>query len=331
MKGVGMNATERYLRAATRGIWGRPRRELQAELRGHITARVQEFRLGGLSEQEAERQTLRELGAPIQVSSGMLSVHTLPIVGKAGALSLLLLTGLLSVLPQGLAQVSSQFLLSDNAQGPNDAASYLDFDQLKTEVKKVGGSITGSLENPSLSLPGVPHSPVALDLKNWPGSFFTRGGHHYLRTGALIRSLNSTGARLRLSGWNPVQIHINQTVLSIQTGGDRRIGNSLYRDALGPFSVKMPTLISELGKDDLTALTFKGNFKAGDVYTLMVPVFRSWYTMKDGVQKPGGPILLSLDTNVAQNGRLTLSKYIAADPYRFYTSLDAFKGRSLES
>ena len=83
-------------------------------------------------------------------------------------------------------------------------------------------------------------------------------------------------------------------------------------------------LISELDKADLTDLAFRGNFKAGSVYTLVVPIFRSWWTVKDGVQKPGGPILLSLDTNAAHNGRLTLNKYIAAYPYRFHSSVDAF-------
>lgn len=60
------------------------------------------------------------------------------------------------------------------------------------------------------------------------------------------------------------------------------------------------------------------------MYTLVVPIFKSWWTVKDSVQKPGGPILLSVDTSAAQNGRLTLNKYIAADPYRFYSSVDAF-------
>ena len=71
-------------------------------------------------------------------------------------------------------------------------------------------------------------------------------------------------------------------------------------------------------------MTFRGNFKAGGVYTLVVPIFKNWWTVKDGVQKPGGPILLSVDTSAAQNGRLTLNKYIAADPHRFYSSVDAF-------
>jgi hypothetical protein len=322
-----MNDTERYLKAATKGLWGRERSALKAELRGHISARVQEFRLGGLSEAEAERQTLRELGAPVQVSSGMLSVHTLPTVGKAGALTALLATALLTVVPQGLAQVSSQFLLSDIAQGPTDATSYLDFGQLRTELKKVGGAINGSTQDPSISLPGVPHSPVSLDLKNWPGSFFMRAGHQYLGTGAFLRSVSSTGAKLRLSGWNPVQVHVNQTVLNIQTGGDRRVGNALYRDYLSMIAGGdlPPILTSQMDKTDLTGLTFKGAFHAGDVYTLVIPLFKSWWKMEGGVQMPGGEIVLSLDTNVAQDGALTLNKYIAADPYRFAPSLDAFK------
>ena len=60
------------------------------------------------------------------------------------------------------------------------------------------------------------------------------------------------------------------------------------------------------------------------MYTLVVPIFKSWWTVKDSVQKPGGPILLSVDTSAAQNGRLTLNKYIAADPFRFYSSVAAF-------
>lgn len=321
-----MNETERYLRAATRGLWGRRRRELHAELKGHVEVRVQELRLGGLSQGEAERQTLRELGAPVQVSGGMLGVHTLPAFGKAGVMTALLLTGVLSVLPRGLAQMTGQFLLSDDAQGPNDAASYLDFDQLGSEVQKVGGSIGGTPGHPTLTLPGVPHSPVALDLEGWPGAFFTRAGHRYLRTGVLVRSLGSTGATLRLTGWNPVQIHVGAAVLSIQTAGDRRTGNSLYRDYLSSVSAgSAPVLTTELDKTDLTSLSFTGNFRAGEVYTLAVPVFRSWWTVEKGVRKPGGQILLSLDTNAAQNGRLTLDKAIVASPYRLYSSLDAFK------
>lgn len=322
-----MNDTERYLKAATKGLWGKQRRALRDELNGHIRVRIQEFRLAGLSEAEAERQTLRELGTPVQVSRGMLSVHTLPALGKAGVVSLLLATALLSVAPKGYAQVNSQFLLSDVAQGPIDATSYLDLDQLKAELKKVGGAIVGPPQASSISLPGVPHSPVALQIENWPGALFTRAGHQYLSTGALLRSLSSTGAAVRLSGWNPVRVHVNQTVLTIQTGGDRRVGNALYREylSMAPGGGMPPTLTSQMDPSDLTGLTLNGPFHAGEVYALVIPVFRSWWTMDGGVRKPGGSILLSLDINVAKEGVLTLNRSISADPYRFTASPGAFK------
>ena len=100
---------------------------------------------------------------------------------------------------------------------------------------------------------------------------FTRAGHQYLSTGAFFRGLKNTGAKIRLSGWNLVQVHVNQTFLSIQTGSDRRIGNSPYPDYLTIISrVGLPPVfISELSKadlTDLTDLTFKGN-----LYLISVP------------------------------------------------------------
>ena len=62
----------------------------------------------------------------------MLGLHTLPALGKAGALTALLMTSLLTMLPQGLAQVGRKFFKLDEWR---DAASYLNFEQLKKEVR----------------------------------------------------------------------------------------------------------------------------------------------------------------------------------------------------
>ncbi len=164
-----MNDTERYLKAATKGLWGRERSALKAELRGHISARVQEFRLGGLSEAEAERQTLRELGAPVQVSNGMLGVHTLPAFGKAGLLSALLATALLTVVPQGLAQVRAVYAVPpisvvQDKKVQFGAESYLDFEQLKKELAKAGAQLSGPANRATLVLPGTPRPTQPLEL-----------------------------------------------------------------------------------------------------------------------------------------------------------------------
>ncbi len=190
-----MKQTEQYVRQATRGLWGRARHELKTELEGHITERCQEFRLSGLNADEAEGQTLRVLGAPVQVSRGMLDVHTVPALGKAGVLSALLSTAVFSALPQGLAQVQSIYGSFPNT-GPT---SYLDFGQLKAAIEKAGGKVSGSAKNATFSLPGASPMSSITDYQ-WPGVSLVQGGKSYYRTDALLYSLAMNRTDLRLRG-----------------------------------------------------------------------------------------------------------------------------------
>ncbi len=189
-----MKQTEQYVRQATRGLWGRARRELKTELEGHIAERCQEFQLAGLNPQEAERQTLRELGAPVQVSGGMLDVHIFPALGKAGVLSALLATAVFSALPQGLAQVQSIYT-SAKGSGP---ASYLDFEQFKAEIKKAGGEVSGPAQTATITIPGAPRPNYPLNTAQWPGATLNQGNTVYLQADLLINSLLNTGSDLRL-------------------------------------------------------------------------------------------------------------------------------------
>ena len=96
-----MNAVERYIRQATRGLNGQARRDARAELRGAIEDKVWRFTLLGLSEGDAARAALRDLGSPHAIASGLTRVHTLP---KAALAAVLAATAtLLGV--QALAQV----------------------------------------------------------------------------------------------------------------------------------------------------------------------------------------------------------------------------------
>ena len=81
-----MNEVEQYLKKATRGLWGSKKREVREELATHIEGRVQAHRIGGLDEETAVQQTLNELGKPAQVSSGMMTLHTMPSLMGLGAL-----------------------------------------------------------------------------------------------------------------------------------------------------------------------------------------------------------------------------------------------------
>lgn len=130
-----MTDTERYLRHATRGLWGRQRQALRAELAGHITQRVQEFQIAGLSRAEAERQTLRELGAPAQVAAGMAEVHSLPALTRTGLGLALAATLMLGAIQPGLAQVR---VFDKNSAYFPVVSPYLDVGSLVREARRAG-------------------------------------------------------------------------------------------------------------------------------------------------------------------------------------------------
>ena len=93
-----------YLRKATRGLWGRKKRDVREELATHIEGRVNAHRIGGLDEDTAVQRTLAELGRPGQVSSGMMRLHAGPSLAGLGALLVLVCALTVTLVSRGLAQ-----------------------------------------------------------------------------------------------------------------------------------------------------------------------------------------------------------------------------------
>lgn len=81
-----MRETEAYLNRATRGLWGQKRRDARTELRGAIEDKVYRHRLLGLSEAEASRAALRDLGSPHAIARDLSRIHTLPQAARAALL-----------------------------------------------------------------------------------------------------------------------------------------------------------------------------------------------------------------------------------------------------
>ena len=96
--------TERYLRRATRGLWGRKRREVREELEAHLSDRIMAYRIGGLAEADAVDRVLSELGSPQEVSMGMTRLYTLPTVMGSGAALAGAFVTVVALLPNGVAQ-----------------------------------------------------------------------------------------------------------------------------------------------------------------------------------------------------------------------------------
>ena len=296
-----MNPTERYVRQATRGLWGKARRELRMELQGHIAERCQEFQLSGLGPEEAERQTLRELGAPTQVSGGMVDVYTAPALGKVGVLSALLTTALFSALPQGLAQVQSIYGSFPNT-GPT---SFLNFGQLKAAIENAGGKVGGSAKKATFTLPGA--APVdGITEDQWSGVSLIQDGKSYYRTDALFYSLANNGLDLRLSGWTNPILKAGGTNIHLETD-DWQVINSMYTSTLASaglgHDLKMPYALIE--RDSLRGqLNFEGEFQKDTVYALVIPKLVSWTGTDAKGKAVGGFLNLLNTTSQAQVGRV---------------------------
>ena len=99
-----MTATETYLRRATRGLWGRKRREVREELEAHLSDRVMAYRIGGLAQADAVERALLEMGSPQEVSVGMTRLYTLPTVMGSGAALAAVCVCVVALLPRGVAQ-----------------------------------------------------------------------------------------------------------------------------------------------------------------------------------------------------------------------------------
>ncbi|OLV16158.1 permease prefix domain 1-containing protein [Deinococcus marmoris] len=320
-----MNQTEQYVRQATRGLWGRAQRELRTELEGHIAERCQEFRLSGLSAAEAERQTLRELGAPVQVSRGMLDVYTAPALGKAGVLSALLATAVFSALPQGLAQVTSIYG-SFPMTGPT---SYLDFEQLKAAIEKAGGQVDGSASNAIIALPGAVVGMNGLSESDWPGISVARNGKTYYQTDALLYSLLSSKLDVRISGWTNPVVNADGAKIAIETSDWQTI-NWLYASTLR-MSFSMPrddlnTPYALIEPESLTGrLNFKGAFQKAAVYALVIPKLVSWTGMDAKGQPVGGFLNLLNTTAQAQAGSVQFHVPPDFKDYKLYSNPSEFQ------
>lgn len=319
-----MRQTEQYVRQATRGLWGRARRELKTELEGHIAERCQDFRLAGLSAEEAERQTLRELGAPTRVSSGMLDVHTVPALSRAGVLSALLATAVFSALPHGLAQVQSIYHQMENV-GPS---SYLDFQQLKEAVEKAGGRLSGPADSATVTVPGAPRTSYPLNTAQWPGAALVQDGKTFLNLATLLAGLSNTGADVRVSGWDNPTIQAGQARIILETQ-DWRVLNDLYAQSLwqsGP-QLSAGAAFTRLEPNGNTGeVTFTGAFEPDGIYALIMPTFSDWlFKTPSGEPLANGNILLKSNINQARAGRLDFRIDNDVRSFKLYSSVDAFQ------
>ncbi|ULH17310.1 permease prefix domain 1-containing protein (plasmid) [Deinococcus sp. KNUC1210] len=318
-----------YLRQSARGLYGRRRRELQAELRGHVEARCRELSLLGLTRAEAVRRALQELGAPAHVSTGMASVYLLPGIARAAALSALLGAALLGVgtyFP-GLAQVQG-YQTAFTLPGP---FTYIDVSSLKAELQRSGGTLGGTPTRPVLHLPGLT-TPIPVDTGNDP--YLRRvllrdypSGQTYLDLNTLVTATLRAGLRPQVSGWERPALHLNGTTLALGTPDHPVDPYSLYSLGLTPLLSQLGLTSAQSARWMITTLSSRHTL------TLSAPAPSGVYALVSVLQltsaltsrQQRGPVLAFDLAQPDAEGRLRFSMPYSLSSLRLGTDPQALK------
>ena len=101
-----MTDLEKFLRQASRGLWGRERQTVRRELESHIRHRAQRYEVSGSSEVEAIKLAIADLGEAREINSGMKGVYSVPTTIRAGVLTAALATFLFMGTQLSTAQIS---------------------------------------------------------------------------------------------------------------------------------------------------------------------------------------------------------------------------------
>lgn len=243
-----MNAeVERYLRRATRGLWGKRRLEVREELAAHLEGRVTAHRIAGLSEQGAVEKVLAELGSPGLVNVGMVRLYTLPTVATSGAVLGAVCVALAALLPKVLAQpeVRASFYWPTEACVKAQQMDALygaceEFDSLwlepqsfKAEMRHQGvvidegESLTLRFPNGAfVRLPTEPHELMTGEttVRTEPGVVAFTG---------VFRELLDQPGTVWFENWDNPVVHVGGVAFQVGTTKHRVPGEKFYKDVLG--------------------------------------------------------------------------------------------------
>ena len=105
---------EQYLKAATRGLWGKKKLEVREELEAHILERAHKHELLGLEHQQAISNAIHELGDARAINHKMMEVHAMPIIRSGFLISALFVGAMTVLLSSSIAQVSVSAILGQD-------------------------------------------------------------------------------------------------------------------------------------------------------------------------------------------------------------------------
>lgn len=255
----------RYLTRATRGLWGKRREEVCAELEEHVLERADHLMVFGVPPQEALSRALSELGPPGRLSAGMNQVYLMPKLIQMSALSAMtavLISLTLSLSGEGNAQVtvtnlpmspscavSSKGLKSDAmteiiSQKGNvycyrfrnaKPMTYINLNSLEQTLKLMGVSVSRKDQYTVLKFPGATGTA---QLK----ANTVRGNDRFARLEQLPYHFSDTGLPVTLTGWTNPTVQVGETRFKLGSSGSSVPGSLIYQNVMVDISrdLKIP-------------------------------------------------------------------------------------------
>jgi hypothetical protein len=288
---------ENYLRKSTRGLWGRKRLEIREELSAHIDGRVNSHLIAGLRETDAIEKTLIELGHPMNVSTGMARLYTLPVVAGSGmmlamccAVVVVLLSGSTAQTLNTVNVIPADECLEPQGALPTYCETYDNFttlESLKETLEKQGvavGSVgynwTLKFPNGSIAVvPAIGSQMWTMDDDEKTITLHTRP--EYLSVRDLITSLAKLkSTSVQLEGWETPTVYVGETSFQIsgasQEGGTskfylQQLWDSILSKNIKFFSTTSQTAVM-LGNEDIEAESkrFQLGAKSDAVYGIAI-------------------------------------------------------------
>lgn len=302
-----MNAeAERYLRRATRGLWGRRRQEVREELAAHLEGRVTAHQIAGFSERDATEKALAELGSPRMVSAGMARLYTLPPVMGSSLAVIVLCLAVAALWPKGFAQTLEgtfyyptysclRAIANGNDKLGRSNCAYVnnefwvDIEAAQRALEPQGVTFKKygfAAEALSVTVPGTTPffiEPYSRESVSGIGSL-ARGYVSFWNV--VERFADNENARLRISGWDDPTLFLNEASFGLSDGAARIGGEAFYKSYLSAVLDQGLTENERWGSyktsigvsyDEIVSLSSTGNKTA----------FRNLHLTVDGL--PGDP------------------------------------------
>jgi hypothetical protein len=248
-----MTDLEKYLRQASRGLWGRERQTVRRELESHIRHRANRYEVSGSSEQAAIKLAIADLGEAREISSGMKGVYTMPTTIRAGVLTAAIATFVFMGVQLSTAQVTgtTKFLTADCLEGKLtsfklgkmelfcDSWFSIQIQSLQAVLEPMGvqfqaGDNSTILRWPEGAVSLLSHESTItfIDTKGnaQPPLELVKG---YVQITDFLEGLRSSGLPVSIDGWDNPAITVGKTKFTLGSAAQPVIGSSVYPTLLG--------------------------------------------------------------------------------------------------